>query len=121
MSKARFEETIKKYMEKLDLSREEAIQLLEDEQADYIGEGEEYEKKANSIPKKRERKATTASKKPKEKERKVDEEKGAILTTIKPVIDGLGATNISIKTETELSFTLNDNSYTLKLTKHRKK
>ena len=119
MSKAKFEETIKKYMEKLDLSREEAIQLLEDEQADYIGEGEEYEKKANSIPKKRERKAT--NKKPKEKERKVDEEKGAILTSIKPVIDELGATNISVKTETELSFTLNNNSYTLKLTKHRKK
>ena len=57
----------------------------------------------------------------KPKERKVDEEKGFILSQLKPIIDELGGLAITIKTETELSFTLNGNNYTLKLTKHRPK
>lgn len=118
MSKAKFEETVKNYMKNLDLSREEAIQLIEDEQADFIGDGEQYEEKAKEKPKKRE---YTKKKESKPKERKVDEEKGFILSQLKPVIDELGGLAITIKTETELSFTLNENSYTLKLTKHRPK
>ena len=56
----------------------------------------------------------------KERPRKVDETKGKILTDIKAVIENLNAESIEMKTETELSFTLKGESYTLKLTKHRK-
>ena len=55
-----------------------------------------------------------------EKVRKVDEEKKLLLEVIE---DALTEDNhceiISRKTETELTFTYNDNNYTVKLTKHR--
>ena len=54
-----------------------------------------------------------------EKVRKVDEEKKEILSGLRVYIEGKGAENITVKTETEVSFTLNGNAYTLKLTKHR--
>ena len=54
-----------------------------------------------------------------EKVRKVDEEKKEILSGLRIYIEGKGAENITVKTETEVSFTLNGNAYTLKLTKHR--
>lgn len=56
----------------------------------------------------------------KERPRKVDETKGKILTDIKAVIENLNAESIEMKTETELSFIFKGESYTLKLTKHRK-
>ena len=54
-----------------------------------------------------------------EKVRKVDEEKKEILSGLRIYIEGKGAENITVKTETEVSFILNGNAYTLKLTKHR--
>jgi hypothetical protein len=115
------EDDILRYMEKLDISREEAIQLLQDDADDFIGEeGEEYEQKAKSEPTKKERSAKP-KKDTKPKERKVDEEKGYILQMVSTKVNELGAQNISQKTETELSFLYNGNSYTLKLTKHRPK
>ena len=115
------EDDILRYMKKLDISREEAIQLLQDDADDFIGdEGEEYEQKAKSAPTKKERSAKP-KKDTKPKERKVDEEKGYILQMVSTKVNELGAQNISQKTETELSFLYNGNSYTLKLTKHRPK
>ena len=60
----------------------------------------------------------------KTKERKVDGDKKRILTNIKTLIEGMQLNNneynnVIIKTETELSFNYNNNSYTLKLIKHR--
>jgi len=55
----------------------------------------------------------------KPKERKVDEEKGRLLADIKTLLEGLGADVQAVKTETEIKFGFNNNSYTLKLTKHR--
>ena len=55
----------------------------------------------------------------KPKERKVDKEKKNLLDCIRALIEGLGAENVSTKTETEVSFTFNGNPYTIKLTKHR--
>ena len=44
------EQAIEQYMKSLDISREEAEQLWEDDQADYIGEeGEEMTAKAKQI------------------------------------------------------------------------
>lgn len=54
-----------------------------------------------------------------EKVRKVDEEKKEILSGLRVYIEGKGAENITVKTETEISFALNGNAYTVKLTKHR--
>ena len=111
------EEQIKSYMTKLKISREEAEQLWEDDQEDYIGDaGEEMTKKAKEI--KRYEKADKPKSKSK-KERKIDENKLLILDKLHKTLE----TFVKItnrKTETEISFVYNDESYTLKLTKHRK-
>lgn len=57
--------------------------------------------------------------KPSNKTRKIDEEKGFLLGACKDLLDSLDAENVIMKTETEISFIYNENSYTLKLTKHR--
>ena len=54
-----------------------------------------------------------------EKVRKVDEEKKHLLSCVKTLFEGLGATIIATKTETEIEFCFNGNHYTIKLTKHR--
>ena len=63
--------------------------------------------------------------KPKKKStkvRKVDEEKKHILGCIGNLIRGMKlAEEVSTKTETEVNFTYNGNSYTVKLVKHRPK
>lgn len=55
------------------------------------------------------------------KERKVDETKKHLLDCIKVLFEGMGINILSIKTETEIHFTLDENEYTLKLIKHRPK
>lgn len=77
------------------------------------------ESKENNKKAKKTRVASSENAK-KERPRKVDETKGKILRLVKGLIENLNAENIEMKTETELSFTLKDESYTLKLTKHRK-
>ena len=111
------EEQIKNYMEKLKISREDAEQLWEDDQEDYIGEdGEEMTRKAKEVKRyKRKEKTNSRSK----KERKIDENKLLILDKLHKTLETfVKVTNR--KTETEISFVYNDESYTLKLTKHRK-
>lgn len=78
----------------------------------------EMEIKANGI--KRYEKSDKPRKQTK-KERKVDETKGHLLACCKTLLEGLGASILSIKTETEISFTFGENQYTLKLIKHRPK
>jgi hypothetical protein len=75
----------------------------------------EMEIKANGI------KSYTQADKPKKvtKERKVDKEKKHILGCIKTLLEGLKAEDVQMKTETELSFLFGNNSYSLKLIKHR--
>lgn len=110
------EEKIALYMKKLDISREEAIELIEDDENDYIGEeGEEMTEKAKEV--KRYEKSTKERKKT-VKERKVDEEKKYLLNLL---INAINSENCidTVKNETEFSFTFNENSYTVKLVKHR--
>lgn len=110
---------IEKYMQKLGISYEEAVQLMQDDADDFIGdEGEEMTEKAK-VNSSKERAPREKNKTKKPKVRKVDEEKGYLLRTIDGLIKGLGAENTTLKTETELSFVYNGNNYTLKLTKHR--
>ena len=55
----------------------------------------------------------------KPRERKVDEEKKWILSHVMALLLKLGVKSMITKTETEITFALNQNLYTLKLTKHR--
>ena len=111
------EQQIKSYMTKLKISREEAEQLWEDDQEDYIGEvGEEMTRKAKEI-KRYETSEKTKSKS--KKERKVDEDKKEILCIVHKALESI-VDITDVKTETEIIFVHNDESYTLKLTKHRK-
>ena len=112
------EQEIQKHMKLLGISREEAEQLWEDDQNDFIGEeGEEMTQKAKEI--KRYEKGDKPKAKAK-KERKVDENKKVILGKLHKALETfVKITNV--KTETEISFVYNDEEYTLKLTKHRPK
>lgn len=111
------EKEILTYMEKLGISREEAEQLWEDDHEDYVSpEMAEMERKAKQI--KRYEKAEKPRKKT-TKERKVDEEKKRFLNDYKVLTEGLGGIVTTVKNEAEFSFTYNENSYTLKLIKHR--
>lgn len=111
------EQEILNYMKSLQISREEAEQLWEDDQEDFIGEeGEEMTKKAKEV--KRYEKADKPKSKSK-KERKIDENKKLILDKLHKTLETfVEITNV--KTETEINFVYNDEKYTLKLTKHRK-
>lgn len=110
------EQQIENFMKKLDLTRAEAIELLGDDENDFIGEqGEEMTKKAKEI--KRYEKADKPRAKT-QKERKIDYEKQSLLNLIDK---GLRETVLDRqrKTETEISFKYGGNAYTVKLIKHR--
>ena len=123
------EEQIQKYMVSLGLSREDAEQLWEDDQADFIGEeGEEMTQKAKQI------RRYEQAEKPREKaqrKQKIDEEKVAILSWI---LDGLMNRHRLIEEDDwdfeeiclsnpqkEITFRVGGNAYTLNLIKHRPK
>ena len=112
------EQEIQKNMKALGISREEAEQLWEDDQNDFIGEeGEEMTRKAKEV--KRYEKGDKPRAKAK-KERKVDENKKLILDKLHKALETIVKIT-NVKTETEISFVYNDEEYTLKLTKHRPK
>ena len=121
------EQTIQDYMNKLKISREEAEQLFEDDQADYIGEeGEEMTKKAKKV--KRYEKAD----KPKERKKrevKLDEMKIEIIKFLENAMDGRHRwieedewdfENVIVKNpQKEITFVVNGCEYSLNLIKHR--
>lgn len=110
---------IENYMKQLQISREEAEQLYEDDKEDYIGEeGEQMTEKAKAN--RRYEKADESKKSKAKKERKIDENKKYLLGILHKALEPfVKITNV--KTETEISFVHNDEEYTLKLTKHRPK
>lgn len=55
------------------------------------------------------------------KTRKIDETKKRFLNGCRIYLEGCGCVTTALKTETELEFIFENESYTLKLTKHRKK
>jgi hypothetical protein len=112
------EETIKNYMEKLQLTREEAEELYEDDKSDEVlPEVAEMEKKAKSLGRRYENNKTTERKKS-DRKPKIDEEKVEIISK---VAKQLTADNITIvNPQREITFTVGANEYSLTLTKHRK-
>ena len=113
---------INKNMEEFDIDRLTAARMFLEDNAFILPENHDrVEEKEEDKPSKKTRVATSGnSKAKKERVRKVDETKGEILKDIKELLEARGVENIITKTETELNFTLKDEDYTLKLTKHRK-
>lgn len=118
------EQAIEQYMKSLDISREDAEQLWEDDQADYIGEeGEQMTAKAKQI-----RRYEQADK-PRAKavkEKKLDEEKVQIIDFLWGCMLNethlLELENVEVTNpQKEISFTLGGNEYSISLIKHRKK
>lgn len=116
------EKDILNVMTNLKCSREEAIEVLQDDEA--IDKGAKLfeltpeQKKASKAARMAGGSKRTT---PTKRERKVDEAKGAILAECKTTLETLGAEITEVKTETEIAFCLNGEQYTLKLTKHRPK
>ena len=110
-------EEIKMYMEKLDITKEEATQLWEDDHSDEVlPEVAEMEKKAKQI--KRYEKSNN-KRKTSTKERKIDTEKKSFLEGFRIFVEGKGGTVTAKKNEAEFSFSYGGNTYTVKLIKHR--
>ena len=112
------EKEIQKMMKNLSLTREEAIQLLKDDEDDVSVELTAEQKKVVKKMTQGDRKKETT---PRKRERKVDETKKRLLDSLRVLVEGLGGQTLSLKSETELEFWFEGASYNLKLVKHREK
>lgn len=111
--------TIQNYMDKLGLTQDEAIQLWEDDHSNKdLPEVIALTEKAKKI--KRYEQSAKPRKKA-EKERKVDVQKKEILEKCGKALKNMGANITDRQTETKIMFKFKGESYTLQLTKHRKK
>ena len=88
------------------VTREEAAEMAEMELK--ASQSRHYEK--SDKPRKKEK-----------KERKVDTTKKRLLGDCRVLLEGLGAEILTVKTETEVTFTFENEEYSLKLIKHRPK
>lgn len=113
------EKLVQKYMAKLDLTREEAIQLIKDEQQDIMTpEQVELTEKAKQLG--RHYETSTQPRKKAVKVRKIDEVKKDLLSDFEDSLP-FGCDCMFQDTETELHFRYEGEYYTLKLTRHSKK
>lgn len=116
------EQQIENYMKSLQISREEAEQLWEDDQADFIGEeGEEMTVKAKEV-RRYEQSAEKKERKPREK--KIDTEKVAIVDFVWGCMLNnthlMEFDNVNVANpQKEITFRVGENEYSLTLTKHR--
>ena len=121
------EQQIENYMKSLQISRAEAEQLFEDDQADFIGEeGEEMTKKAKEV---RRYEQADKPKSKKKREVKLDEDKVRIIELLNycllnpEYIDDelpFKIECVSVKNaQKEITFTANGCEYSLNLIKHR--
>lgn len=118
------EQQIEQYMKSLQISREEAEQLYEDDQEDFIGEeGEQMTAKAKEV-RRYEQSAEKKVRKPREK--KIDQEKVNIVDFVwvcmlnnSHLIDFKFENVNVIKPQKEITFRVGENEYSLTLTKHR--
>lgn len=78
----------------------------------------EMEKAASSM---RRYEKSDKKRQPSKRERKVDETKKRLLDNVRVLLEGLNADILSVKTETEITFSFQDEEYSFKLVKHRKK
>lgn len=113
------EADIQKMMKNLDLSREEAIQLLQDDEDDVTTELTPEQKKVVKQMAQGDRKKEEA---PRKRERKVDTAKRFLITTLADALaDATGNPVNILNPERELTFVLNDELFKLTLSKPRVK
>lgn len=112
---------IRKNQRELDLSEEDAVRMFF-EDWEYIPAGSKVKiERVKDIQTKKEYAKSDKPRKTSTKERKVDETKKRFLDGFRIYLEGCGCEIVNLKTETELTFNFEDEQYTVKLTKHRKK
>ena len=112
---------VRKNQRELDLSEEDAVRMFF-EDWEYIPAGSKVKiKRVKDIQTKKEYAKSDKPRKTSTKERKVDETKKRFLNGFRIYLEGCGCEIVNLKTETELTFNFEDEQYTVKLTKHRKK
>jgi len=112
---------VRKNQRELDLSEEDAVRMFF-EDWEYIPAGSKVKiERVKDIQTKKEYAKSDKPRKASTKERKVDETKKRFLNGFRIYLEGCGCEIVNLKTETELTFNFEDEQYTVKLTKHRKK
>ena len=112
---------VRKNQREFDLSEEDAIRMFF-EDWEYIPAGSKVKiERVKDIQTKKEYAKSDKPRKASTKERKVDETKKRFLDGFRIYLEGCGCESVNLKTETELTFNFEDEQYTVKLTKHRKK
>lgn len=112
---------IRKNQREFDLSEEDAVRMFF-EDWEYIPAGSKVKiERVKDIQTKKEYAKSDKPRKTSTKERKVDETKKRFLNGFRVYLEGCGCEIVNLKTETELTFNFEDEQYTVKLTKHRKK
>lgn len=112
---------VRKNQREFDLSEEDAVRMFF-EDWEYIPAGSKVKiERVKDIQTKKEYAKSDKPRKASTKERKVDETKKRFLNGFRIYLEGCGCEIINLKTETELTFNFEDEQYTVKLTKHRKK
>lgn len=112
------ESEILKMMKKLDLSREEAIQLLQDDEDDVSIDLTEEQKKVVKKMTQGDRKKETA---PRKRERKPDESKRELIQMFAKLADDVGTCVEVVNVEREILFVYNGDKYRITLMKPREK
>ena len=112
-------EQVKKLMQTLNISEAEALEIIEEDKE--IDRGAKLHELPEDLKAGAKKARRADRKKPAEihRERKVDETKKRILEYCRIPLEGAGATVLEVKTETEILFSYGEDTYTLKLTKHR--
>ena len=112
------ESEIKKMMKNLDLSREEAIQLLKDDANDVSAELTAEQKKVVKQMAQGDRKKEDA---PRKRERKTDPNKLYLINLLAETLTNNVSDITTVNPERELTFNYNGNQYKLVLSKPREK
>lgn len=111
---------VSKYMQKLDISKQEAYQLIADDLSDEMTpEQKALTEKAKCLG--RHYETSNTPRKKAQRQRKVNQTKGYLLDEIEICLNDLDIKITGRKTETEINFCFEDKHYTLKLTEHRQK
>ena len=112
------EKTIQLYMSKLDLSREEAEQMWQDEQEDNLPDLTAEQKAVAKEMAQADRKKEST---PRKRERKTDDDKRELIKNLKELLDSVADEMCKVTNpEREIEFNYNNNRYRLTLSKPRK-
>ena len=111
------EEDIRKAMKNLSLTREEAIQMLQDDEDDITVELTPEQKKVAKQMAQGDRKKETA---PRKRERKIDEAKRTLISCLVDGLEALATVEV-VNPEREFVFTYNEEKYKVILSKPREK